>query len=140
MKNNMVKLTIIFFFVMVFSCKKKEDDDHHAGGKQNSDYINAQDCNGSTPTYTVNVAPIMDAKCAISGCHNAATASHGLNLEGYVAAKGNFNAHNLLCAINHGESCDPMPKDQPKLSDAEIKTITCWAKNDFPLKIHESIG
>lgn len=133
MKANLVKLTIIFLFAIAFSCKKKEEDDHHAGGKQNSDYINAQDCSGSIPTYTADVAPIIDVKCAIPACHNAAASSHGLNLEGYNAAKGNFNAHNLLCAINHGSGCIPMPKDQPKLSDAEIKTITCWAKNNFPL-------
>lgn len=132
MKNYLILLTTITLITAFHSCKKKEED-HHSGGTQNSDYINAQDCNGSTPTYNSDVAPIMDTKCAIAGCHNAATSSHGLNLEGYNAAKGNFNLHNLLCAINHGNGCDPMPKDQPKLSDAEIKAITCWAKNNFPL-------
>ncbi len=125
-------LATIILFATISSCHK-EDDDHHAGGTQNSDYINAADCNGISPTYTADVAPITETKCAISGCHNAATASHGLNLEGYDAAKNNFNAHNLLCAINHANGCNPMPKNQPKLSDAEIKTITCWAKNNFPL-------
>lgn len=125
-----IALLTFTFFATISSCK---DDDHHADGIPNSDYINAADCTGTSPTYTANVAPITETKCAISGCHNAATASHGLIIEGYDALKNNFNDHNLLCAINHTSGCEPMPKDQPKLSDAEIKTITCWAKNNFPL-------
>jgi hypothetical protein len=132
MKNLIITLTAFTFFATISSCKK-EDDDHHAGGTQNSDYINAADCTGSSPTYTADVAPITETICATSGCHNAATASHGLDLEGYDAVKNNFNDHNLLCAINHANGCDPMPKGLPKLSDAQIKTITCWAKNNFPL-------
>ena len=131
-KFKIITLTTITLLVTFFSCKK-DDDNHHSGGTQNSDYINAADCNGISPTYTVDITPITETKRAISGCHNAATASHGLILEGYNATKNNFNLHNLLCAINHANGCNPMPKNQPKLSDLEIKTITCWAKSNFPL-------
>jgi len=108
MKNLIISFSTVALFatILISSCKK-EDDDHHEGAKQNSDYINDEDCTASTPTYTADVAPITETKCAISGCHDAASASHGLILEGYDAAKNNFNAHNLLCAINHGSGCDP---------------------------------
>lgn len=131
MKNSIITLTAFILLSTIFSCKK--EDDHHASDTKNSDYINTVDCNGISPTYTVDVAPITKTKCAINGCHNAATASHGLILEGYNASKNNFNLHSLLCAINRANGCLPMPKDKPKLSDGEIKTITCWAKNNFPL-------
>lgn len=125
----MKKLVLAFCVtaVLISSCKKEDKS-----GTSNADYISNADCTGSAPTYTADVQPILSTQCATSGCHNTATAAHGLNLEGYTAAKNNFNAHETLCAINHGSGCSPMPEGLPKLSEAEIKTITCWAKNNFP--------
>lgn len=121
----------VFLFLLVslavLSCNKEDDE-----GTENSDYIESTDCTGVTPTYTADVQPLFDTKCAYSGCHAGSNAAHGLNLSGYNNAKNNFNEHNTLCAINHDGSCDPMPIGMPKLTDTEIKTITCWAKNNFP--------
>ena len=114
--------------VLLGACHK----DHLHLGQSNSEYMDATDCTGQTPTYTADVAPILNTHCALSGCHTALTPSHGLNLDGYQAAKNNFNLHQLLCAINHGDDCNPMPRNQPKLDDASILAITCWAKNGFP--------
>lgn len=125
--------TLLAFAIASTFASCSEDDDLHAAGTANSDYIEAADCTGQTPTYTADIAPILDLNCALSGCHNAATATHGLSLEGYDAASGNFNLHNLLCAINHTEECNAMPQGQPKLADADILAITCWAKNGFQL-------
>lgn len=66
----------------------------------------------------------MEAKCAISGCYNAAAVSHGLNLEGNSAAKGTFNNHNLQFDIYYSCGCMPMPKELTKPSDEEIKALT----------------
>ncbi len=127
MKKHFLAFTAI---AITFSSCKKENT--HTQGTTNADYINATDCSGSSPTYTANVQPILDTKCATSGCHDIAFASGGLALEGYDSTKTHFNQHKILCAINHNSDCGAMPKSQPKLADTEIKTITCWAKNSFP--------
>jgi hypothetical protein len=80
---------------------------------------------------TDDVAPILNSRCATSGCHTAITASHGLNLNGYQVVKATFDQHKILCSINHGNECNAMPRGSSKLSEAEIITITCWAKNGF---------
>ena len=112
------------------ACKKTETVDS-GGGAANSTYINAADCTGSTPTYTSNIKPIFDSKCATSGCHVGAAAAHGLDLSSYATSKSQFNVHAFLCAINQDAGCSKMPKTGSKLPAAEIKSITCWAKNGF---------
>jgi hypothetical protein len=98
----------------------------------NAKYMEATDCTGSSPTYTTHVAPILNARCATSGCHTAISPSHGLNLQGYQIVKSTFDQHKLLCSINHGSECNAMPQGAGKLSESDILTITCWAKNGFP--------
>ena len=110
------------------ACKKTETVD---GGVANSTYINAADCTGSTPTYTSNIKPIFDSKCATSGCHVGASAAHGLDLSTFDKAKSQFNVHAFLCAINQDAGCSKMPQTGSKLPAADIKSITCWAKNGF---------
>jgi hypothetical protein len=115
------------------SCKKDSKSDPAPEiDTSNKAFIEATTCTGISPSYAMDVKPILEVKCAIINCHNTATAVHGLNLEGYKNTKAHFNAHELLCAINQVGDCDKMPKDGPKLSDIEIKIITCWAKNNFP--------
>ncbi len=97
----------------------------------NTAYLEATDCTGNSPSYAEDVAPILNARCATSGCHTALTPSHGLNLQGYQVVKSSFNQHKILCSINHGSECDAMPKGSAKLSEAQIITMTCWAKNGF---------
>jgi hypothetical protein len=94
----------------------------------NAKYMEATDCTGSSPTYTTHVAPILNARCATSGCHTAISPSHGLNLQGYQIVKSTFDQHKLLCSINHGSECNAMPQGAGKLSESDILTITCWAK------------
>jgi hypothetical protein len=127
MKARQIIYSFAIILAIAISCNKEDKE-----GTQNSDYISAADCTGSTPTYTADVQPIFDTRCAYSGCHAGNNAAHGLNLSGYDNAKNNFNDHNTLCAINHDGSCDPMPQGSAKLSDDQIKIITCWAKNNFP--------
>ena len=110
------------------ACKKTETVD---GGAANSTYISAADCTGSTPTYTSNIKPIFDSKCATSGCHVGAAAAHGLDLSNYATAKSQFNVHAFLCSINQDSGCDKMPNNGAKLPATDIKSITCWAKNGF---------
>jgi len=117
------KLTFIIAICGMASCNDSADS--------NAKYMESTDCTGVTPTYTADVAPIINTNCALSGCHTAMSPSHGLNLQGYQVVKSTFNQHKLLCAIHHGSDCNAMPQGAPQLSEEDILTITCWAKNGF---------
>jgi hypothetical protein len=122
-------LIALFLSLFVFfqACKKET-----AAGTTNADYLAKADCTGSTPTYTKNIKSIFDTKCATSGCHSEVAASRGIDLSSYEKSKLHFNSHNFICSISQEADCVKMPKGQSKLPDADIKTITCWAKNGFP--------
>jgi hypothetical protein len=117
----------ISMFFLFQACKKEVA----AAGTTNADYLAKTDCTGSTPTYAKNIKTIFDTKCATSGCHSEVAAAHGLDLSSYEKSKNLFNVHAMLCSINQDSGCDKMPQGSAKLPDADIKTITCWAKNGF---------
>mgnify|MGYP006945862244 CR=1 FL=1 len=75
-------------------------------------------------TYTTDAAPILDASCAVSGCH-ASGASIG-SLEGYADAKTFAEFGRIGGTINHEAGFSPMPKNGDKLSDDKIATIEKW--------------
>ncbi len=101
--------------------------------KDNPDYLDV-DCSAIDPnqnTYNLSIKNILDATCALSGCHDAATQSNGVNLSSYTGAKAAFETGKALCAINHGNGCQPMPKNGQKLPDGVIRILSCWAKNGY---------
>ncbi len=75
-------------------------------------------------TYTKDAAPILNANCALSGCH-VSGASVG-SLEGYADAKAFAGFGKMLKAINHEAGVSPMPKNGAKLSDDKIASLEKW--------------
>ena len=98
-------------------------------GKENVDVI---DCAGSAPTYTADTKSILDASCAKSGCHDAATHESGYDFSTYAAAMSSSQSEAFLGAIQHKNGCEAMPNDGPKLSLDKIKLLTCWSQNGSP--------
>lgn len=99
------------------------------------DYLAEADCSNIDPianTYTFAVKNILDNTCALSGCHDAATKSNGNDFSTYATAKVAFQTQDVLCAINHGEGCEPMPKGGTKLPTLTLNVLACWAKNGYP--------
>ena len=47
------------------------------------------DCTGITPTYTNDIASVMNNSCALSGCHNSSSKSAGIDLSTYDKVKPN---------------------------------------------------
>jgi hypothetical protein len=129
MKKTTLFLVFLFSLYLVFNACKKETPAET--GKANSVYTNAADCTGLTPTYSKDIKPILDAKCATSGCHSAVNPPHGLNLTTYEVTKRDFDVHAFICSITQDAGCSKMPNNGTKLADADIKKITCWAKNGF---------
>lgn len=105
-------------------------------GKDNTsaDYTANADCSAivsADNTYNNGIKAIIDAKCATAGCHNAFTASEGIDMSDYAKTKNVFEKKDALCTIHHGTGCKAMPDGQPKLSDATINQIDCWVKNGY---------
>lgn len=101
------------------------------GGDDKKDTV---DCTGSTPTYDNNVKAILDANCAVSGCHDNGTKADGYDYSSYATARAVAVSKKteLLGSINHTSGFEKMPQGFAKLSAAEIKTITCWVENGAP--------
>ena len=87
------------------------------------------DCTGTTMTYTTDIKPIMDANCALSGCHNAASREAGFDLSTYNGVVSASASAAFLGAIEHLSRYEAMPRNAAKLDDALIKKIYCWANN-----------
>lgn len=96
---------------------------------------NEVDCSSidtATNTYALSIKPILDNNCAGGGCHDAGSASSGVNLEGYQASKNAFETKPVLCTVKQSGGCVPMPIGAPKLADSLITKLQCWAANGYP--------
>lgn len=92
-------------------------------------------CDTLVVKYSDQITGILSTKCY--ECHNNANfaiAGGGFcwegyaNISGYLAGGGTTT---FIDAINHNNST-PMPKDRPKLSECDIRTIEIWIENGFP--------
>lgn len=76
-------------------------------------------CTGTTPTFTTNVLPIIQANCATSNCHNSGSSKGPGALTTHAqisAAKSRISS-----SIRNGS----MPK-QGSLTTNEKNQILCW--------------
>ncbi len=102
--------------------------------------VKAQDDASKPEFYTTQVKPIFDANCA--RCHGGLNKRGGLNMDtresllkggrdGAVVVPGDPDHSLLVKLIRHEGPADdpmPMPPKRPKLSDADIATISRWIK------------
>jgi len=81
----------------------------------------------TNPTYSANVAVVMNAKC--TGCHGGG--NQYPNLETYAEVKDAAQNGRLLCKLEGNCGGEIMPPDGA-LSQATITMIKKWAENNFP--------
>ena len=82
------------------------------------------DCGTETVSYATDVAPIIAAECATSGCHNAGSSKGPGALTTYSQV---FNARNSIrSAVSNGS----MPPGG--LSQAGKQAIICWIDSGAP--------
>ena len=106
----------------------------------NTTSVQAREDASKPEFYTARVKPIFDTNCA--RCHGGINHRGGLNIDtreallkgghtGPAIVPGDPSKSLLLTLIRHeGPSSDPkdMPPNKPKLSDADIQTVTDWIK------------
>ena len=87
------------------------------------------DCNSDTIYYERDIAPILNANCATSKCHDAGTAEHGVDLSSYsqVIKTGEvipFNASNSeLIEVLSESGDDQMPPPPSSQLPNSVKAI-----------------
>ena len=77
-----------------------------------------------TPSYSIDVAPIMAARC--NSCHSGSFPSGNIKVDSYSSIVVSVENGSLLGSIKHSGSFSPMPKNGSKLSNCEIQKIQAW--------------
>lgn len=85
-------------------------------------------CDSSTAKFATFVSPLIASKCATSGCHNATTASAGVNLDGYTNIKNYISRSSAVFfgSIKHTAGFSSMPQGGSKLAACDITKLQLW--------------
>jgi uncharacterized membrane protein len=100
------------------ACKSDNEQDLYGA--------NNIDCGTINASFSNNVASIIQTKCAISGCHNAAGASGGRVLENYTQIKAAADRIRQRAVVEK-----TMPKTG-SLTAYEIALLKCWIDSGAP--------
>lgn len=82
------------------------------------------ECSTANVTYSGTVLAIIQGKCY--KCHDAATNTGNITLEGYANLKKYVDSGQLLGAIKHSAGYSPMPKNESQLVECDIAKIETW--------------
>ena len=82
------------------------------------------DCDTTSMTYTMDIAPIMSAYC--TSCHSGAAPAGNTALENYDDVKVSALNGSLLGTMDHASGWPAMPKNQPKLDECIISKVRAW--------------
>jgi len=86
----------------------------------------AVDCSTVSAKFSANVQPIISAKCATSGCHDALTISGGKTFQNYSQISRDTARIKVRALIEKS-----MPQAGP-LQPSEINIIRCWIESGAP--------
>lgn len=121
--------------VTVSACKHEiptplvsDDDDNGTGGGGN----NSVPCDSDSVYFNMQILPILQSNCAMTGCHDAGTASDGVVLTSYasvmssgIVSAGNPGNSDLYEAITETDPDKLMPPNGA-LPGAQIQLIQTW--------------
>ena len=83
-------------------------------------------------SYTCDVQPILEAYCT-SGCHKPNSAQGTPHIDSYGLLEVVADDGRLMCSINWGGTCEPMPKSSGMKIDSVYRaTIQEWIKQGKP--------
>lgn len=88
------------------------------------DILSTSICDTSNVTYTNTIQPTMSTYCV--SCHNSASPSAGVNLEGYSNVKSFVDNGQLWGTMNHSAGFSPMPKGVAKLDNCTLSKLLSW--------------
>jgi len=118
MKRNLLKLTVVLTLSIAFISQN--------ACKSSSSNATTTVCDTSAAVlFSTTVKPIMDAKCATAGCHDANGAA-GYSLITYAGVKACVNSGKFMGSINHTAGFKAMPQGGNKLAQCDINKIQKW--------------
>ncbi len=82
-------------------------------------YPTATDCSSLNVSFSRDIQPIIQSRCAVSGCHDASSGNKGGPFTNYTQIQ--FKASNIKAQVTSGA----MPQGG-SLTAAQIKLISCW--------------
>lgn len=88
-------------------------------------YPGSINCNGISPSYATGVLPIIQTKCSIAGCHDAASVNTGgpfTTLEQVRARASSIRSQVLSGAMPQNSS----------LTVEQLRLIVCWIDSGTP--------
>jgi hypothetical protein len=100
-------------------------------GAKNNSCIASTTCTFGTISYSVDIKPIIDAKCT-GGCHSPSRLDGGYDLSGYDGLKSAADNEALYASITSSLASSRMPKDGDALPDCDIKKIKAWVDAGAP--------
>lgn len=83
-------------------------------------------CDTTTVTFTADILPIMNAKCATAGCHDSQTKQNGYDMGTYAGVKMVVDDGKLVGCIRWDNGFLPMPQGMTKVDDCSINKIVRW--------------
>ena len=89
-------------------------------------------CDSITVTYLGAIQSIMELGCALEGCHDRESVSAGVELTDYDKVRLEAEFGLLLCSVQHGADCVPMPLGGSPLPREQVLKIECWIEAGFP--------
>lgn len=110
----MIKKIIVILFTVcwIASCSKSG-----AGSSSNNSFT--LDCSGAAKSFSADVNPIIQANCALSGCHASGSSNGPGALTSYQQVANNSSM--IRSAVLNGI----MPQGS-SLSSAQKNAIICW--------------
>ncbi len=84
-------------------------------------------CDTTTVTYGKTIIPILELNCI--GCHSNVDPQGKITLEGYPNVKKLVDNGKFMGAIKHLPKFVPMPDNNMKLSDCNLRQLEIWVTN-----------
>lgn len=88
-------------------------------------YPEASDCSTINAKFSTQVAPLIQTRCAIAGCHDASSGNKGGPFTNYTQIS--LKAATIKAQVESGA----MPEGS-SLTSAEIRLISCWVNSGAP--------
>lgn len=96
-----------------------------AGCSYKKDLPASDDCTGATISFSAQIQPLIETRCAINSCHNAISTNRGGPFTSYALIK------NKALTIKQQVVGGIMPQGG-SLTATEIKMIRCWVDAGAP--------
>lgn len=97
----------------------------------------AAECGDTTPTYTQEIRPIIEASCAYSGCHLDSSPGRFDSYNGLLPYLED-NSFRQRVIVNRSDATIGMPPDfapsnRPQdLTAEQLNIIECWLDGGYP--------